>query len=246
MLVLPNITCSNITCQTALFPLAASQQHSKPCGRPAPTMSTKLRYSANSRRNSASCSAVGAGTPEDPDKIPNVALGSESETAPGQEPLKAEDQREPSFGARLKRFFGGDKMDRERLKALGVGAVLSYGFVSNVTYGGGMAVSWIAFLKQKGLSPLMPGQWKAFLAFYAGFWTLQNFVRPLRFALAVSLAPVFDGIINSIQRITGGSRQKAFAVSLVLLGTITASLVFGSIFIFAGPMAFSTKAPLLR
>jgi hypothetical protein len=84
MLVLPNITCSNITCQTALFPLAASQQHSKPCGRPAPTMSTKLRYSANSRRNSASCSAVGAGTPEDPDKIPNVALGSESETAPGQ------------------------------------------------------------------------------------------------------------------------------------------------------------------
>jgi hypothetical protein len=70
----------------------------------------------------------------------------------GQEPLKAEDQREPSFGARLKRFFGGDKMDRERLKALGVGAVLSYGFVSNVTYGGGMAVSWIAFLKQVHLS----------------------------------------------------------------------------------------------
>lgn len=34
--------------------------------------------------------------------------------------------------------------------------------------GGGLAVAWIAFVKQKGLSPLMPGQWKAFLAFYAG------------------------------------------------------------------------------
>ena len=31
-----------------------------------------------------------------------------------------------------------------------------------------MAVAWIAFVKQKGLSPLMPGQWKAYLAFYAG------------------------------------------------------------------------------
>ena len=34
--------------------------------------------------------------------------------------------------------------------------------------GGGMAVAWIYFVKQKGLSPLMPGQWKAFLAYYAG------------------------------------------------------------------------------
>ena len=44
----------------------------------------------------------------------------------------------------------------------------SYGTVSNITYGGGLAVSWIAFVKQTGLSPLMPGQWTKFLAFYAG------------------------------------------------------------------------------
>jgi hypothetical protein len=103
---------------------------------------------------------------------------------------------------RIKRFFGGDKLDRERLKRYGLGAVCSYGFVSNVTYGadnanhcrlgtcvtvlpghlccishhmllvnragGGMAVAWIYFVKQRGLSPLMPGQWKAFLAYYAG------------------------------------------------------------------------------
>lgn len=29
-------------------------------------------------------------------------------------------------------------------------------------------VAWITFVKQKGLSPLQPGQWPAFLAFYAG------------------------------------------------------------------------------
>ena len=44
----------------------------------------------------------------------------------------------------------------------------SYGFVSNATYGTGMAVAWIAFVRNYGKSPLAAGQWKAFLAFYAG------------------------------------------------------------------------------
>lgn len=81
----------------------------------------------------------------------------------------------------------------------GLGAVASYGFVSNATYGtgtvsltahifkystlrkcfneddssscmlsAGMAISWIAFVKRTGKSPLMAGQWKPFLAFFAG------------------------------------------------------------------------------
>jgi hypothetical protein len=106
-----------------------------------------------------------------------------------------------------------------------------------------MAVAWIYFVKQKGLSPLMPGQWKAFLAYYAGmlgeinsdphqvhaagspvkleyrsefrcaagFWTIQNFVRPLRFALAVAMAPVFDGFMNFVQHRFGCRKQTAFA-----------------------------------
>ena len=41
----------------------------------------------------------------------------------------------PTVLQRIKRFFGGDKLDRERLKQLGLGAVCSYGFVSNITYG---------------------------------------------------------------------------------------------------------------
>lgn len=35
---------------------------------------------------------------------------------------------------RIKRFFVGEKMDRERLKALGLGAVASYGMLSNLVY----------------------------------------------------------------------------------------------------------------
>ena len=50
----------------------------------------------------------------------------------------------------------------------GLGAVASYGFVSNITYGAGLAVAWIGFVRQTGSSPLMAGQWAKFLAFYAG------------------------------------------------------------------------------
>lgn len=33
----------------------------------------------------------------------------------------------------------------------------------------------------------------------AGFWTVQNFVRPLRFSLALAMAPAFDWFIKVIQ-----------------------------------------------
>ena len=52
---------------------------------------------------------------------------------------------------RIKRFFGGDKMDMQRLRALGLGAVASYGCVSNLTYGTGLAISWITFVHRTGL-----------------------------------------------------------------------------------------------
>ncbi|BDA41122.1 hypothetical protein COCOBI_01-7770 [Coccomyxa sp. Obi] len=143
------------------------------------------------------------------------------------------------IGGRIKRFFLGDKLDKERIKALGLGAVASYGFVSNLTYGTGLAVAWIAFVGQVGKSPLMAGQWKAFLAFYAGFWTIQNFVRPLRFSVALAMAPLFEKGISAISRATGFSRRNAFGVYLFILGSVTSILVFGSIFVFAGPLAYS-------
>lgn len=57
-----------------------------------------------------------------------------------------------SLMQRIKKFFGGDKMDMQRLKALGLGAVASYGCVSNVTYGTGLSISWITFVRQTGES----------------------------------------------------------------------------------------------
>lgn len=55
-----------------------------------------------------------------------------------------------SIMQRIKQFFGGDKVDMQRLKALGLGAVASYGCVSNVTYGTGLSISWITFVRRTG------------------------------------------------------------------------------------------------
>lgn len=62
----------------------------------------------------------------------------------------------------------GDGLDKERLKALGMGAFASYGFISNLNYGTALGISWLAFVKKYGVAPTAPGQWGTFLAFYAG------------------------------------------------------------------------------
>ena len=68
---------------------------------------------------------------------------------------------------------------------------------------------------------------------------VQNFVRPLRFSVAIAIAPLFDRFITSIQKVTGWSRRNAFGAFLFLLGSGTSLLVFGSIAVLAGPLAFA-------
>ena len=127
--------------------------------------------------------------------------------------------------------------------------------------GTGLAVSWIAFVQQRHVSPLAAGQWQAFLAFYAGtrlcckastdlhahpqqyfrragFWVTQNFLRPLRFSLALTLAPLFNRFISFLEARLGLRRQQAFGVYIFLLGAVTSVLTFGSIFVCCGPAAF--------
>ena len=72
-----------------------------------------------------------------------------------------------------------------------------------------------------------------------GFWTLQHLVRPLRFSVAIAIAPLFDRFITWIQTVTGWSRRNAFGAFLFLLGSGTSLLVFGSIAVLAGPLAFA-------
>ena len=97
-------------------------------------------------------------------------------------------------------FIGGEKLNKERLAKLGTSALLSYGAVSNLNAITLVIVAWCGFASNTGLSPLAPGQWKAFLAAYTALYAVVgNLGRPLRFTLSVAAAPFFDRIVKFFQ-----------------------------------------------
>ncbi len=109
-----------------------------------------------------------------------------------------------------------EDFSRNALASLGLNALLAYGFVSNVSYISCLILSWISFSGSTKLSPLAPEQWKPFLAIYAGYWAINNILRPLRFSLSLVLTPAFNKLIDNVQKKTGWKRRAA-----------TASVIFG-------------------
>jgi len=101
---------------------------------------------------------------------------------------------------------------KERIAKMGLSALLSYGFVSNMSYCISVSIAWFSFNKTTGLSPLAPGQWKGFLAIYAGFFALNNVVRPIRLAISVAVSSKFDYAVAYIQEKAKLSRRAAIGV----------------------------------
>eukprot|EP00545_Synedropsis_sp_CCMP1620_P008017 CAMPEP_0119013436 /NCGR_PEP_ID=MMETSP1176-20130426/8447_1 /TAXON_ID=265551 /ORGANISM="Synedropsis recta cf, Strain CCMP1620" /LENGTH=209 /DNA_ID=CAMNT_0006966527 /DNA_START=137 /DNA_END=766 /DNA_ORIENTATION=+ len=113
---------------------------------------------------------------------------------------------------------------RQKLSKAGLAVVLSYGAVSNFSYGISMSIAWYGFSRKTGLSPLAPDQWKPFLAVYSAFFVFNNIVRPIRFAASVAVAPYFERMIQAVQRKTKLPRGWSiglcvFAVNIV--GTLS-------------------------
>jgi len=105
---------------------------------------------------------------------------------------------------------------KEKLAKMGLSALLSYGWVSNMSYAAALSLAWYGFSKKTGLSPLAPGQWKPFLAVYAGFYVFNNIVRPLRLAASVVVAKYFDGFVAFVENKTKLSRKWSIAAVVFL------------------------------
>lgn len=127
---------------------------------------------------------------------------------------------------------------KELLAKMGLSTLLSYGWVSNMYNCVNVSLAWFAFTKKTGLSPLVPGQWKPFLAVYAGFYVISNFMRPFRIAVSIGVSKYFDSIISTIQDKTGVPRGVAIGItvfmfnivgtcSFMALGIFTASTLSG-------------------
>lgn len=113
---------------------------------------------------------------------------------------------------------------RQRLGKAGLSVVLSYGFVSNMSYCVSVSVAWYIFCKRTMLSPLAPGQWPKFLAVYSGFWVFNNFVRPIRFGLSVAISTQFDKVVQFIQNKFRVNKSVAIGLTVFLaniVGTTT-------------------------
>jgi hypothetical protein len=100
----------------------------------------------------------------------------------------------------------------------------------------------IICIRQTGLSPLAPGQWKPFLAINAGFMVFQNIIRPVHVALAVLLSPYFDRAVEGFENRFNLSHRASITIIAILVNVVgTLALMGGGIGIaaaFAGVPVF--------
>ena len=83
--------------------------------------------------------------------------------------------------------------------------------------------AWLA-----GITPLAPGQKAPFLAVYTTFFVINNFLRPVRLAVATYTASYFEDAIKFLQRRL--NLNRVFATGLVVFlfnvcGTFAAMFV---------------------
>merc|ERR1712232_893598 len=129
---------------------------------------------------------------------------------------EAVEEKKTSIIGKFKSMFkktDDDEMSfKEKLAKAGMSVLLSYGWVSNMSYSVTVSLAWFGFSKTTGLSPLAPEQWKPFLAVYAGFYVFNNFIRPIRFAASAVVAKYFDNAVTFIQNKTKLSKKWSIAL----------------------------------
>lgn len=113
-----------------------------------------------------------------------------------------------------------DESVKQKLLKLGLAAFLSYGFVSNMTYAVLLSCSYFVFTKKTGITPLAPGQRASFLAVYTGFFVINNFLRPVRLAVAASFAPYMERVIVKIQKKLNCGRPVATGAVVFLFNIV--------------------------
>jgi hypothetical protein len=69
---------------------------------------------------------------------------------------------------------------------------------------------------QTGLSPLAPGQWRSFVAAYGSLYLFVTLLRPLRFALALTLTKHTEQFIEETQSRLGCTRATAIGIKVSL------------------------------
>ncbi|KAG2443167.1 hypothetical protein HYH02_009576 [Chlamydomonas schloesseri] len=180
--------------------------------------------------SNAAASVAPASSPPSASTSASASAATGSSPGPGPQHHQQQQEEAPTgLWGRVKRFFTGSKLDKQRLAALGFGAFSAYGVISNINAGILITISWLTVVRTTGLTPLDAGNWPKFLAIYAGLWVGSNFLRPIRLTLALAAAPLFDGAITAVSKRTGLPKVPAFAVMLFFIAIGTTSLLVTTI-----------------
>jgi hypothetical protein len=144
------------------------------------------------------------------------------------------------------------RFDKKKAAKVGVTFALTYSFVSNINGSLSLSLAWYIASKQvsarrlkriyvssrvsanllflqTGLSPLVPGQWKALLAAYGGLYLFITIMRPLRVALAVSLTKKTESFLEQTQARLGCSRAPAIGLTIALSLLVWISCSLGGV-----------------
>ena len=133
----------------------------------------------------------------------------------------APSEEKKSGFSRLKKFFARkDIITADNLKKLGMSVLLSYGFVSNVSQITTVIIAWCIHGKTSRFSPLSPGQWKGFLAIYAGLWAANNFLRPARVSLSIIISPWLQKLVDKIESYSKLSRSQSVFLTVFLVNVV--------------------------
>lgn len=116
-------------------------------------------------------------------------------------------------------------LGNKELSKAGQSALLAYALVSNICTVCCFTLAWISHGRIYHCSPFSKRQWKAFGLIYAGLWTANNLLRPLRISTAIALSPLYDKAIDKLSVRTGLQRNASCLIIILcvnVLGTLTA------------------------
>lgn len=114
--------------------------------------------------------------------------------------------------------------NRDQLSKMGLSVLLSYGFVSNMSYAISISIAWYIFNIKYKLSPLAPNQWKSYLLVYSGFYIFNSIVRPVRVGVAALLSQYFEAAIHYIQ--VQSKLQRKYCIGILVFMTNVVGTLF--------------------
>lgn len=134
-----------------------------------------------------------------------------------------------------------DEPLKTKLMKLGLATFLAYGFISNMSYAVMLSLSYYIFTCRTGISPIDPKQRAGFLAVYSGFFVINNFLRPVRVAMAASFSPYMEKVIVVLQERLACNRAVATGAVVFLFNVVG---TFGAMYIGLNIAAFWSGVPV--